>query len=248
MRSLLAALFLCVTAVLAAAQPNTRATSTSTQPAPLAPAPALPPAESPEPSPPPAQPQATISLAEAARTYTEGMKAAEAQAAALEKKQQETVKAEAKRQFAGINFGVAIAMMYSLNDDRVDNAVLVPNGERSVVRATSRARAAARVLLETHYFFTPKNSPRVGHGPFLALQPGTEELIVSVGLGYMIGFRREEEKSDSFNLGAAIMVEPAAKVLGAGVKENEALPVGETEIRFQQKPVASLALVASFSF
>lgn len=121
----------------------------------------------------------------------------------------------------------------------------VPDSPK-IVRAKTRRSSDARVLLETHYFFPLCD--RFGYGPVLVVQPGTAEIIEGVGLGFMMGARRATDASDSFNLGLAVFMERSVTVLGAGIEENQPLPAGETEIRYQQTPKASLMALASFSF
>ncbi|MCP3933077.1 MAG: hypothetical protein GY705_28740 [Bacteroidetes bacterium] len=162
----------------------------------------------------------------------------------------------AERKFAGINFGVGISLTYDLgSNDRVESASL---DENNIVRVSEDKNAIARVVLESHYFFEPKNDGRSflgltpagkwGHGPFIALQPGTDEIIEAIGFGWMAGFLRSKEGSDSWNLGLGYIIDPSVKILGDGVEENQALPDGETEIRFKETSQGGLFLLVSFSF
>lgn len=163
-------------------------------------------------------------------------------------------KAGARRQFAGINFGVAIGVLMPLyRNTRIEEAVLVPSDPANpdapkVVRATLRKSVDARLLLETHYFFQPSAYPLFGWGPVIVVQPGTDEIVEGAGLGMMVGWRRGEKTSDSFNLGLALFMERSVKDLGEGIKEDLPLPAGETEIRYQQKPAVSAVALGSFSF
>lgn len=157
-----------------------------------------------------------------------------------------------KKKFLGINFGIAVAALIPLTEDtRITEAVLVPNAEGTpaeerIVRAKKRNNYDARVLLETHYFFD--GSPRFGYGPMVVLQPGANEIIEGIGAGFLVGWRRSLEHSDSFNLGVALFLERSVKGLGEGIKENRPLPAGETEIRYEEKPRPALVALASFSF
>lgn len=121
-----------------------------------------------------------------------------------------------KRDFGGIKFGVGIA--YTLDTgrfQRVREAELV-NG---VVRVKHSEQSSARIVLESHYLFTPFDSSannfmdsigvgknirgssdgmvsaktNWGIGPFVAIQPGTDNIIDSLGTGFMIGFRRADK-------------------------------------------------------
>ena len=104
-----------------------------------------------------------------------------------------TVEAGAERKFAGLDFGVGISLTVDTGKhDRIKSAEIVDG----LVRVTTENNANARVMLESHYFFTPKkffghdingnmgdDSKTFGVGPFIALQPGTDEIIESIGLG-----------------------------------------------------------------
>lgn len=162
--------------------------------------------------------------------------------------------AVARKQFAGINFGVAIGVLVPLyRNTRIEEAVLVPSDPANpdapkVVRATVRKSVDARLLLETHYFFQPTAYPLFGWGPVIVVQPGTDDIVEGAGLGMMVGWRREAKTSDSFNLGIALFMERRVKDLGEGITEDNPLPIGETEIRYQQKSAVSAVLLGSFSF
>lgn len=161
--------------------------------------------------------------------------------------QQEVEKA--KRDFAGISFGVAIGVTIPIfANRRIEEAVMVPNGDEMVVRATKRKNSSARIMLETHYFFAFGDDDMRGFGPMIVIQPGTEEIVEGAGLGVMLGFRRSKKTSDSFNIGAGVFMEPSIKDLGEGVEEDKPLPAGETEVRFQEKSAVSLLVIGSFAF
>jgi len=157
----------------------------------------------------------------------------------------------ARQEFQGISFGVGIAGMIPFSslgaDNRVEEAVLAGDESSRFVRVVRRHSTSARVILETHYFFTPGPAERFGIGPFVALQPGTEKVINALGGGVLTGLRREN-RSQSFNVGAGVMVEPEVRDLGDGIMEDEPLPAGETEIRYQTLPTWSFVLIASFGF
>lgn len=84
-------------------------------------------------------------------------------------------------------------------------------------------------------------------GPFIAVQPGTDEIIEALGGGFMVGLRRQKGLG-SFNLGFGVVVDPSVKVLGSGIEEDKPLPTGETQIRFREKTQAGFLILASFSW
>lgn len=162
----------------------------------------------------------------------------------------------ADKEFAGLNFGVGISLTHDLGDhDRINSASIV-NG---VVRVDDEQNDVARIMLESHYFFTPnrkfpifQNVPasQWGWGPFIAIQPGKEEMIEAVGVGVMWGIKKSAVQTDtsSWNIGIGAVVDPNGKVLGDGITANKALPIGETEIRFKEKSQWGLLVITSFSF
>lgn len=166
--------------------------------------------------------------------------------------------------FAGMGFGVAIGVVSKAGKrDVIQSATLDPNG---IVRVDSDANTTANLILEGHYFFTPEKrfipqafdaAPRNwGHGPFIAVQPGTQNIIEAVGIGWMLGFKRANivakdtapNRGDSFNLGLGIMVNPNAQVLGDGITKNQALPAGETAVRLKTTTEMGWLFVFSYTF
>jgi hypothetical protein len=161
------------------------------------------------------------------------------------------------RNFAGLNFGVGISLTADLGShNRIDTAFVDENG---IVRVSKDQNTVARIMLESHYFFDTKKGDKDpwsflgmvtadewGHGPFIALQPGTDEIIEAIGIGWMVGFKKS--KTESWNLGIGIVIDPSVQTLGDDIIENELLPAGETQIRFKETSQAGLFLLASFSF
>lgn len=168
-------------------------------------------------------------------------------------------------QWRNYGFGVAVTYTQDLGKhDRVKNAQVV-NG---IVRVTEDNNALPRIMLETHYFFKPsgklfglfdsvKNTDQTkvwGHGPFVGIQPGSQNIIEAVAIGWMVGFRRPDPENgsltanSSFNLGIGFVVDPKVQVLGDGVTRNQALPVGETQVRFKDSAQYGLLIMSSFSF
>ena len=158
--------------------------------------------------------------------------------------------------FGGIDFGGGISFTLDVGtSDRISDAALV-NG---IVRVNDENNGRARIMLESHYFFTPqadidflglKNAQREkqwGWGPFIALQPGTDDVIEAVGMGVMFGARRGAG-DDSFNLGFGVVVDPNTRILGEGLRANKPLPVGESAIRYKEEMQTGFLILSSFSF
>lgn len=170
-----------------------------------------------------------------------------------------------KQSFGGIEFGIGMAFSLDLGDNvRVRDAQLV-NG---LVRVSRSDDVRARLILESHYFFTPPGvglpllglmnptreerdkgrQPMWGFGPFVAVQPGSDNVIDAIGAGLMLGLRRGTQGTDSFNLGIGLLYDMDVQTLGDGIFENQPLPVGETEIRFRRRSQSGLMILSSFSF
>ncbi|NWG90986.1 MAG: hypothetical protein HXY21_00555, partial [Parvularculaceae bacterium] len=174
--------------------------------------------------------------------------------------------------FAGLNFGIGISATYDLGkNDRVSEATLV-GGPPGIVRVTNQDNVRARIMLESHYFFTPPDArafgafgpknpsaaqikgdgaapepAKWGIGPFVALQPGTENIIEAIGMGLMVGFRRGDS-GDSFNIGVGVAFDPNTRTLGEGIVAGQPLPPGETDIRYLEQEQFGLLFLSSYSF
>jgi hypothetical protein len=139
--------------------------------------------------------------------------------------------------------------------DRVDSAAVDNAG---IVRVDKKSNVRARVMLESHYFFSydrvkdTKVLQTAGWGPFLALQPGTDEIIDAIGLGVMFGWRRFGKETQSFNLGIGFVVDPQTKVLGDEFVENQPVPKDSTgaplPIRYQETDQGGVLVLASFAW
>jgi hypothetical protein len=46
-----------------------------------------------------------------------------------------------------------------------------------------------------------------GFGPFVSLQPGTDEIIDAIGLGVMFGWKRRNASKGSWNIGIGRVVD-----------------------------------------
>lgn len=199
----------------------------------------------------------------------------------LEKAQQEKEKqlevnknqAELEKRLEKFGLGVAMGAVIDVGGrDRIESASLDPNG---IVRIEQDSNTRANLMLEGHYFWSPdidfpigfttdkgekwfswtKNG-NWGFGPFIAIQPGSQNIIEAVGAGVMIGFKRTAILSgtkplpvgDSFNLGVGAMLDVRQKVLGDGIRVNERLPAGETAIRFRETSQIGAVILFSYSF
>jgi hypothetical protein len=92
-------------------------------------------------------------------------------------------------------FGAALGVAVDTGEvDRVEEATVV-NG---VVRVSKESNTSARVMLETHYLFEANRRKFLavgdpwnwGWGPFVAIQPGSEDLVENLAGGFLVSFRR----------------------------------------------------------
>ncbi|MCP3735701.1 hypothetical protein M9979_12535 [Sphingomonas sp. RP10(2022)] len=158
---------------------------------------------------------------------------------------------KATRDFGGLALGTGLSLTVDLGTrDRIAEATVVDG----IVRIKKSNNTPARLLFESHYLFKPQfdllgvESDMWGVGPFVAIQPGDKEVINAIGLGVMLAFRREPTKTDSFNLGFGVIIDPDVQLLGDGIEANKPLPTGETMIRYREDSQIGLMAMASFSF
>lgn len=175
--------------------------------------------------------------------------------------------ATGRQNFGGLDLGIGLSFTADLgNIDRISKASVVAG----TVRVDDQNDNRARIMLESHYFFTPCNfrlfglrngcdeaekgkfvarpkDARWGIGPFVAIQPGTDNIIDAIGMGIMIGARREGG-TQSFNLGFGLVVDPDTRVLGDGIIANQPLPMGETDVRYRETSQKGFLILTSFSF
>lgn len=160
--------------------------------------------------------------------------------------------ADAQQRFGGVEFGVGISLTLDMGDNvRVERAEVVDG----IVRVLEDQDDIARLMLESHYFFTPDISffglvdpNNWGIGPFIAIQPGEGDVIDAVALGGMIGFRRPGNSTQSFNLGIGWIVDPDAQILGDGFVDGMSPPGNETVVRFRETSQHGVVIMTSFAF
>jgi hypothetical protein len=171
-----------------------------------------------------------------------------------------TAEANLKNNFG---FGVALGLGWNvLGPDIVTSATVDANG---YVRVNTRANTAAGFILETHYYIWPRitgdmvsgktpDNRTWGHGPFVAAQPGSSQIITAVGAGWMFGFRRPKGSTPSgFGLGVGYEAIPAAQTLGSGFVANQKAPVDPTTgqplpISYETRDKGSVLMVLSVTF
>lgn len=167
--------------------------------------------------------------------------------------------ARAGKDFAGLHFGAGVAFTRTFGRDRIETAI----NDNGIVRVDGEKNAIPRVMLETHFFLTPKQwselfstwdysdneKGKFGVGPFVAIQPGSDLIIQAIAVGLMAGFKDPiyKDASHSWNIGLGISVEPSSKTLGDGLKPNEPVPTGAT-VRTQSRSLAGFTALVSYGW
>jgi hypothetical protein len=171
--------------------------------------------------------------------------------------------------WGGLGWGIGIATNFDMTGGRVGNAAIVNN----IVRVTDTSNnVGISFVLEAHYFLRdyrfgfgksgicdpqdPLNCTELAHGPFVAIEvgdgttatPAANGPITAYAMGWMVGMRHSPTSTASWNFGLGLRVTPKSQVLGDGVFANQALPPGETAIRYKTEPRYGLMLMSSFSF
>ena len=118
-------------------------------------------------------------------------------------------------------------------------------------------------MLEAHYFFPnyvaerggtkgERTEKNWGYGPFVAVQPGSNEIINALAMGLLVGWRHDSKDNKSFNLGIGYSVDPSTKTLGNEFVEGTAAPTGPDgkplPVRFQTRQQNGWLLLASFGW
>jgi hypothetical protein len=155
--------------------------------------------------------------------------------------------------FGGLRFGIGLGVTIDTGSrDRVEEAIVDTNG---YVRVNETSNINARFLLETHFLGFGEKVRRSGvssaWGPFIALQPGTDDIVEAIGLGMMYGWKRKDAEQ-SFNIGFGLMADPSTKVLGDEFQENRPAPTDPSgrplPVRLQTRDQGGILLFASFSW
>jgi hypothetical protein len=130
------------------------------------------------------------------------------------------------------NFGVGLAVVAKMGRERSIQEAQLVNG---IVRVTSERQVMPMVVLERHWYFNPDRNS--GWGTFLGVNLATQSNIIDgIGLGLIYGFKPSSKSNTttSNNLGFGFAVQPFSRVLGDGIAKDQALPAGETAIRYKE--------------
>ena len=195
----------------------------------------------------------TTVQAQELRISSEAAQEAARNAEAATRELQETIENAKGLTFFGAGPSVTLNLS---NRDRVDEAHLDENG---IIRLTQQSDASVGIFLEAHYLWETEGllpfidgpcksgTTKCGFGPFVGVQPGgSSEIIEGIGAGIMWGLKGTGDNffnSTQFTVGLGVFVDPSVQTLGAGQFQDQALPVGETEIRYQEDFQANFMII-----
>lgn len=175
----------------------------------------------------------------------------------------------------GWGFGLGIGFTRTFGRDRIESAI----NDNGVVRIDGEKNAIPRIMLETHLLWTferwshvwscnvwrsidtkckEKTASAKQHdeddwirvGPFVAIQPGSGEIIQAIAGGIMVGFKDPKKDPlpfNNINIGLGISVEPNSRTLGDGLHANQPVPDGAT-VRTQTRSLAGFTIMVSTGF
>lgn len=149
-----------------------------------------------------------------------------------------------QQNFLGQNFGYGFGVAL-YKDTLIDDAEVIGG----IVRVKSKKKQEAKVLLEFHTFINESDDKSRGNGIFAALVANENDILGGIGVGWLWGFRDKSKNDGSgLSVGVGVLLENNVKRLADGFKENQALPVGETDVRFIKKNETSALLFISSNF
>jgi len=143
------------------------------------------------------------------------------------------IQSEAKESFLDLSWGLGFGFSFGL-DDAIEDAELVDG----VIRVTEDKTDQPRAVLEFHRYPLCNDGEKNGNrgcGPFLAVAASPDKVLSGVAVGFMFGFRsKKPEDKEGFSIGIGAILDADVKTLADGFEEDEPLPPGETEIRFEK--------------
>lgn len=149
--------------------------------------------------------------------------------------------------FLNSNFATGLALSIDVaGRKRVEKAKMV-GGPPGVVRVEKAREAIPRIMLEAHQYIW-RTERRIAYGPFVAVMNSENEALGALGIGMMAGFRSDKDSTSSLNIGAGVLWDSNVRFLGSGVHKGEPLPLGETEVRYEEGSKRCLLLMISFRF
>jgi len=149
-----------------------------------------------------------------------------------------------------LGFGVALSLQWNVfTPNIVNDASVDANG---IVRVNTRSNTNAGFMLEMHYLVHQWSGNKIGTGPFVAAQPGSDQILSAVGAGWMIDWKVDATSRKGFGLGLGYAARPSSKTLGNEFVDGKPAPVNASgqplPIRFETRDKGSVLAVLSFTF
>jgi len=159
---------------------------------------------------------------------------------------------KAFKKWQGWNWSVGPSITFG-GKKEIQEAKVVKKGDKSFLRVTDEASSQAGIMLETHYFFHPSGEGfnekgNWGIGPFVAVQLDQEDGLDGVGHGLMTGWRYDDNKANSFNIGFGPFLDNEVQRLPRGFRDGEELPEGESSVDYRKVDDWKWMLTVSFTW
>jgi hypothetical protein len=152
-------------------------------------------------------------------------------------------------------FGVGLVIDQDLGSDTPVKNASISGG---IVHVDEEDDVKLGLALEVHKFVVGLTwndkgayqwSGGLALGPYVAVVPGTNEIIDAVGAGLAVGFIGGEATTGiSMNLAIGGYIDPETRVLADGFKDGHAPPTGETSVRFKDVTQYGIQAVLSFGY
>jgi len=179
-----------------------------------------------------------------------------------QKKMGEIADADVKQFWKG--WGVGLISNFAIGHKKpVKTAIIAAN---NIVRVEEEEDVKYGLGLEFHKFLfstswkyakTDLWTWALAFGPYVSVFPGNNNIIDSIGVGFVFGFIGGRKQNDakpsdrnklSLNIGIGGYVDPSTQVLADGFEDNTALPSGETSVRFKKVTQYGVQGVLSFNY
>jgi hypothetical protein len=149
--------------------------------------------------------------------------------------------------FSNLNAGIAVLHLGS--DEIVDATI-----ENHIVRVKEKRRVRAGPWLQTTWVNDGNKCPSewIKCGIFLGAELGGDNLVKSVGTGFVLQFRRKDENGmqttkGAINLGIGLHW-TTVQLLGSGLEENKPVDEGIESIRYRNETRRGVVINVSFGF
>ncbi len=161
-------------------------------------------------------------------------------------------------------WGAGFILNFDMGHRKPVKSAMVING---ITRVDEEEDVKYGLGLEIHKFIWGKAHQRKTSatwwawalGPYFSILPGNNNIIDSIGAGFVFGFTRgltiqkngstvPDKNKLSMNIGIGGYVDPGTQVLADGFEDGAAPPNGETSVRFKKVTQYGFQGVLSFTY